>query len=169
MTSSRWLGFPGGSDGKGSACSAGDAGSIPGSGKIPWRRKWQPTPVFVPGEFHGPRSLAGYSPWGCKESDMTEQGEPPQPGLWALLLSSLCTCFLICKSGQYCSPLQGCTKTVRVEQCLACPECCIGFSCDCVFIWKSASFSATHYLLLQSLYSGLLWSTFLFYFFLMFN
>ena len=35
--------------------------------KIPWRRKWQPIPVFLPGEFHGQRSLAGYSPWGCKE------------------------------------------------------------------------------------------------------
>ena len=34
--------------------------------KIPWRRKWLPTPVFVPGEFHGQRSLAGHSPWGCK-------------------------------------------------------------------------------------------------------
>ena len=34
--------------------------------KILWRRKWQPTPVFLPGEFHGLRSLTGYSPWGCK-------------------------------------------------------------------------------------------------------
>ena len=41
-------------------------------GKIPWRRKWQPSPVFLPGESHGQRSLAGYSPWGCKESDATE-------------------------------------------------------------------------------------------------
>ena len=40
--------------------------------KIPWRRAWQPTPVFLPGESHGQRSLAGYSPWGCKELDMTE-------------------------------------------------------------------------------------------------
>ena len=40
--------------------------------KIPWRMAWQPTPVFQPGEFHGQRSLAGYSPWGCKESDTTE-------------------------------------------------------------------------------------------------
>ena len=38
----------------------------------PWNRKWQPTPVFLPGKFHGQRSLAGYSPWGCKESDTTE-------------------------------------------------------------------------------------------------
>ena len=66
------LGFPGDSDGKESACNAGDPGSIPGSGKIPWRREWQPTLVFLPGELHGERSLAGYSPWGCKELDTTE-------------------------------------------------------------------------------------------------
>ena len=41
--------------------------------KIPWRRKWQPTPGFLPGESHGQRSLVGYSPRGHKESDMTEQ------------------------------------------------------------------------------------------------
>ena len=41
--------------------------------KIPWRRAWQPTPVLLPGEFYAPRSLTGYSPWGYKESDMTEQ------------------------------------------------------------------------------------------------
>ena len=38
--------------------------------KIPWRRKWQPTPVLLPGKSHGQRSLVGYSPWGRKESDM---------------------------------------------------------------------------------------------------
>ena len=41
-------------------------------GKIPWRRKWKPTPVFLPGEFRGQRSLAGYSLWGHKESNTTE-------------------------------------------------------------------------------------------------
>ena len=46
---------------------------FPGSGRSPWRGEWQPTPVFLPGEFHGQRSLADYSPWGCKESDTTEQ------------------------------------------------------------------------------------------------
>ena len=61
------------SDSKESACNVEDLGSIPGSGKIPWGREWQPTPVFLPGEFHGQRSLEGYSPWGCKESDMTER------------------------------------------------------------------------------------------------
>ena len=40
--------------------------------KIPWRRAWQPTPVFLPGESLGQRSLEGYSPWGCKQSDTTE-------------------------------------------------------------------------------------------------
>ena len=40
--------------------------------KIPWRRTWKLTPIFWPGESHGQKSLAGYSPWGCKESDMTE-------------------------------------------------------------------------------------------------
>ena len=42
-------------------------------GKIPWRWEWQPTLVFLPGEFYGQRSLARYCPWGCKELDMTEQ------------------------------------------------------------------------------------------------
>ena len=41
--------------------------------KIPWRRKWQPLPVVLPGKSHGQRSLAGYSPWAGKESDMTER------------------------------------------------------------------------------------------------
>ena len=40
--------------------------------KIPWRRAWQPTLVFLPGESQGKRSLTDYSPWGCKESDTTE-------------------------------------------------------------------------------------------------
>ena len=42
-------------------------------GKVAWRREWQPTPVFLPGESHEQRSLVGYSLWGCKELDMTEQ------------------------------------------------------------------------------------------------
>ena len=41
--------------------------------KVPWRREWLPTPVFFPGESHGERNQVGYSPWGGKESDMTEQ------------------------------------------------------------------------------------------------
>ena len=42
-------------------------------GKIPWRKAWQRTSVFLPGEFHGQRSLASYSPWGRKEKDLTER------------------------------------------------------------------------------------------------
>ena len=48
-------------------------GYDPWEGKIPWRRKWQPTPVFLPGKFSGQKSLAGYSPWGRQESDTSEQ------------------------------------------------------------------------------------------------
>ena len=58
------------SDGKESACIAG----VRSLGQeVPLRREWQPTPVFLPGEFHGLRSLAGYNPWGHKELDMTER------------------------------------------------------------------------------------------------
>ena len=66
------MGFPGGSDGKQSAWNAGYPGLISGSLKIPWSRKWQLTPVFLPEEFHEQRSLAVCSPWGGKELDMTE-------------------------------------------------------------------------------------------------
>ena len=45
----------------------------PWVGKVPWRRKWQPTPVFLPGKSHGQMSLGGYCPWGHKESDTTER------------------------------------------------------------------------------------------------
>ena len=65
--------YSGGPDGKESTCSAGDLGLIPELGRFPWTGTWQPTPVFLPREFYGQRSLVGYSPWGCIESDMTEQ------------------------------------------------------------------------------------------------
>ena len=50
-----------------------ETGFDPWVGKIPWRREWQPTPVFLPGESHGQRSLVGYSPWALKEPDTIEQ------------------------------------------------------------------------------------------------
>ena len=50
----------------------------PWAGKISWRKAWQPTPVFLPGESHRQRSLVGYSPWGRKDSDMTERLTPTQ-------------------------------------------------------------------------------------------
>ena len=67
------MGFPGGSEGK-SVCLQYERPRFdPWVGQIPWRRKWQPTPVLLPGKSHGQRSLVGYSPWGHKESDATEQ------------------------------------------------------------------------------------------------
>ena len=66
------LGLLWGSDSKESACSTGDPGS-PWVLKISCRRKRQPTPVFLPGEFHRQRSLVGHSPWGHNEGDMTER------------------------------------------------------------------------------------------------
>ena len=67
-------GLPGGTVAKNLPANAGDArdsGLIPGSGRFPWRRKWQPIRVVVPGKFLGQKSLAGYS--SCKESDITER------------------------------------------------------------------------------------------------
>ena len=60
---------------KESACNAWDIGDPRYNhwvGKIPWRKKWQPTPVLLPGESHGQRSLVDYSPWGRKDSDTSE-------------------------------------------------------------------------------------------------
>ena len=64
--------FPGGLESKASACNRGDLGSIPGLGRSPGEGNGNP-PVLLPGKFHGWRSLVGYSPWDCKESDMTER------------------------------------------------------------------------------------------------
>ena len=61
--------FPGGSDGKSICLQCRRPRFDPWVGKIPWRRKWQPTPVLLPGKSHGQRSPVGYSPWGRKESD----------------------------------------------------------------------------------------------------
>ena len=68
----RRVGFPGGASGKEPSCQCGRCGFDPCIGKIPWRKAWQPTSVFLPGESHGQRSLVGYSPYGRKESDTTE-------------------------------------------------------------------------------------------------
>ena len=65
------MGFSGGPGSKESACNAGDMGSIHGPGRSPGEWEWLPTPVFLPEEFHGQRSMVGYSPWGHKESDTT--------------------------------------------------------------------------------------------------
>ena len=67
------LGLPQWLSGKGSTCQCRILGLDPWSGKIPCRRKWQPTLIFLPGKAHGQRSLVSYSPWGRKESDMTQR------------------------------------------------------------------------------------------------
>ena len=66
------VGFPGSSNGKESACNAGDLGLTPGSGRSSGQGNGNPTPVFLPGEFHGQGSLVGYNLWGCRELDMIE-------------------------------------------------------------------------------------------------
>ena len=70
-----FLGFPGCAFGKEPTCQCRrhrDSGLIPGVGKIPWKRKWHPTPVFFPGKLHGQKSLVGYCPGGRKQLDTTE-------------------------------------------------------------------------------------------------
>ena len=70
-------GFPGGASGKESACQSRRHTFGPRVEKIPWRKACIPTPVFLPGKFHGQRSLVDYSSWGPKESDTTEQLSTP--------------------------------------------------------------------------------------------
>ena len=75
LMSDVWWGFPGGNNGKEPACQCRRPKRCrfnPWVRKIPWRRAWQPTPVFLPGESHGQRSLVGYRPWSCKELEITE-------------------------------------------------------------------------------------------------
>ena len=66
------MGLPRRHSGKESACQCKRHRFDPWVRQIPWRRAWQPNPVFLPGKFHAQRSLAGHSPRGHKESDMTE-------------------------------------------------------------------------------------------------
>ena len=76
------MGFPAGSEGEESTCNAGDPVN-PWVRKTPWRREWLPTPVFLPGESHGPEEPgAGYSPWGRKELDRTERLKITYLSLW---------------------------------------------------------------------------------------
>ena len=107
---------------KESACHCRRQGLEPWVGKIPWRRKWEPTSVFLPGKSHGQRSLAGCSSWGHKESDTAEQlthSDPdlPQTGryfmqIWEgdwpegiLCLRRVCICPVLCMCTQSCPTL----------------------------------------------------------------
>ena len=88
-------GFPGGSDGKESAYNAGDPGLIPGLERSPREgNDHPPTPVFIPGEFHGQRSLVGYSLCGSKQLNMTEQLTQIRLQLYRLFCSNKT---LVCK------------------------------------------------------------------------
>ena len=78
---------------------------------IPWRRKWQPTPVFSPGESQGQRSLEGYSPRGHKELDTTE--------------ATACT--HACRAFEKCTPA---TQTVHISACVQ--STCKSTSCTCI-------------------------------------
>ena len=97
------LGFSGGASGKEPACQRRRRkrhGFIPWIKNIPWRRAWQPTPVFLPEESHGHRNLEGNGLWGCKELDVTEsltlslpqkiesnmEKKFPQPCIWTFNL-----------------------------------------------------------------------------------
>ena len=66
-----FMGFPGGSAGEESTCQCKRLGFNPWVGKIPWRKKRQPTSVFLPGKSREQRSLVGYGPWDTEELDMT--------------------------------------------------------------------------------------------------
>ena len=82
--------FPGGLDGKESACNSEDLGSIPGLGRSPGEGKGYPLQYSGPGEFHGQRSLTGYSPWCHKESDITKRPSTAQ-------LSEMASCLEVWK------------------------------------------------------------------------
>ena len=100
-------GLPGGASSKEPSCQCRRCkrwGCDPWVGKILWRRKWQPTPVFLPGQFHGQRNLVGYSPWDRKESDTTE---------WLSTHAHMCSSKVITileqkQPSQSCGPVGGC-------------------------------------------------------------
>jgi len=75
--------------------------------KIPWRREWQPTPVFLPGEFHGQSSLEGYSSWGHKESNTTER---------LMLSNDMNILFLPRKSQPFLAHLADCYSTLAFSE-----------------------------------------------------
>ena len=86
------MGFPGSAAVENPPANVGDTGDvglIPSLGKVPWRTKWQPTPVFLPGKSHGQRSLAGYSPWDCKELDRSKHACTQTRILLCILFSPL--------------------------------------------------------------------------------
>ena len=100
----------------------GRPGFDPWVGEIPWRRKWQSTPVLLPGKSHGQRSLVGYSPWGHKESDTTERlyltwvivGSQTGPGAWDQRAQQ---CFYLFLSASFSHFLQQLFQTLIIHLC----------------------------------------------------
>ena len=96
--------------GKETACQCKRHGFDPWVRKIPWRREWLPTPIFLPGEFHGQRSLAGYSPWGHKRvrHDLAAEQKQPFFILFSRTLSIqyLCTGLRCPRPFRYCHLLK---------------------------------------------------------------
>ena len=88
--------------GKESACQFRRCRFNPWAGKTPCRRKWQLTPVFLPGESHGQRSLAGYSPWGGKEFDMSEHAHKHTPFFKSSVSQDFCQwCLFFSQTSTY--------------------------------------------------------------------
>ena len=94
------LSFPGGSASKETICQwrrhkrHGFSDQV---AKIPWRRKCKPTPVFLPGKFHGQRNLVVYSAWGCKELDMTEHAHTRvYVCIYMYIYIRVCVCVCVC-------------------------------------------------------------------------
>ena len=125
------VGLPRWFSGKESACQCRRHGFDPRSWKIPWRRKWQPTRAFLPGKSHGQRSLAGYSPWGCKrvrcdwvtkQPQVYESMFSPCYGMWgprsapertsSVLCPLLMPCKLVLKFHALLDPL---TETLQMQ------------------------------------------------------
>ena len=120
-------------------------------GKIPWGRKWQPTPVFLPGKWHGQRSLAGYSPLVTKESDTNLVTE------WQQQMMTLSTCLFASSTTRVrflgtgapsCCSFGSCSSTTRVGFLgTGAPSCCSFGSCVYAFLpatfvtgWMNVSF-----------------------------
>ena len=94
------VGFPGVAAGKESAYQCKRHRFDPWDRKIPWRRKWQPTPVFLPGKFRGQRILVGYSLGGCKELDTTEHSTATTVWMSSSTLHSGLAVFFFCHPGE---------------------------------------------------------------------
>ena len=133
MITYQFTDFPGGSDGKSICLQCGKPRFNPWARKILWRRKWQPTPVLLPGKSHGRRSVVGYSPWGCRESDMTERLQ-----FTSLLVSLLPT---PCSHPLHAQLLESCTTLCNPMDCSLPGSSVHGIFQATILEWAAISFS----------------------------